>query len=179
MSDAGQRRLPVADAAVRRAAFDLVRRDGRGMVVVVLLNCLAAAAGLVGPRLLGVMVNDVQAGARTSRIDLLSAAIVGFAVLQLLLTRYARYTGQRMGERAPRRLREQFVERVLALPTSVVEKAGTGDLMTRSAGDVAVLGGAAPRCSAPSCKRSSSGSRWRCWIRGSAWSAWSDCRCCC
>lgn len=141
MSDAGQRRLPIAEpAAVRRAAFDLVRCDGRAMVVVVLVNCLAAAAGLVGPRLLGVMVNDFQTGTSTSRIDLLSATIVGFAVLQLLLTRYARYAGQRMGERALRRLREQFVERVLGLPTSVVEKAGTGDLMARSVGDVAAVG---------------------------------------
>jgi ATP-binding cassette subfamily C protein len=141
MSGPGQVKLPVADAAaVRRAAWRLIRQDDRAMIVVVVLNSLAAAAGLAGPWLLGTMVNEFQTGGDTSAIDLLALAIVCSVVVHLLLTRFARYAGQRVGERALSRLREQFVERVMALPTSVVEKAGTGDLMTRSTGDVAVIG---------------------------------------
>src|SRR5690606_5028633 len=50
-----------------------------------------------------------------------------------------RYAAHRFGERALARLREEFVDRVLALPTAVVERAGTGDLTTRSAGDVSTV----------------------------------------
>lgn len=132
--------LPVAGTAtVRREAFALVRGDSAAMTVVVLLYCCAAASGLVGPSVLGIMINDFQAGT-TSRVDLLALIIAVAAALQLVLTRYARYAGQRMGERALRRLRDQFVSRVLELPTSVVENAGTGDLLARSTGDVSVIG---------------------------------------
>ncbi|TDV49780.1 ABC transporter ATP-binding protein [Actinophytocola oryzae] len=133
--------LPVADAAtVRREAFALVRGDRTAMTMVVLLYCCAAASGMVAPRLLGTMINDFQAGRPTSRVDQLALVIGVAAVLQLVLNRFARYAGQRMGERALRRLRDQFVARVLELPTSLVERAGTGDLLARSTGDVAVIG---------------------------------------
>ncbi|NYV78665.1 ABC transporter ATP-binding protein, partial [Streptomyces sp. UH6] len=45
-----------------------------------------------------------------------------------------------MGERALARVREEFVDRALALPASVVERAGAGDLTTRGTADVAAVG---------------------------------------
>jgi ATP-binding cassette subfamily C protein len=138
---AATRRLPVADAAtVRRETWRLIRDDGGAMTVVLMLNCLAALAGLAGPWLLGKMVDQVQAGTGTSAIDRLGLLITGLTVLQVVVARFARYAGHRYGERALARLREQFVDRALALPTSVVEHAGTGELMTRSTGDVATVG---------------------------------------
>ncbi|MCU1686361.1 MAG: ABC-type multidrug transport system, ATPase and permease component [Amycolatopsis sp.] len=138
---AATRRLPVADAAtVRRETWRLIRDDGGAMTVVLMLNCLAALAGLAGPWLLGKMVDQVQAGTGTSAIDRLGLLITGLTVLQVVVARFARYAGHRYGERALARLREEFVDRALALPTSVVEHAGTGELMTRSTGDVATVG---------------------------------------
>ncbi len=134
-------RLPVADAAqTRRAIGRLIRADRRAMTVVLLLNGLAAAAALGGPWLLGRIVNEVRDGAEASTVDRLALGIVGFGLAQVLLTRFARYAGHRFGERALSTLREQVVDRSLALPTSVVERAGTGDLMTRSSSDVATIG---------------------------------------
>ncbi|WNV90773.1 ABC transporter ATP-binding protein [Umezawaea sp. Da 62-37] len=134
-------RLPVADAAgTRRAIGRLIRADGRAVALVVLLNCLAAAAGLGAPWLLGRIVNEVHDGTPVSTVDELALGIVGFGVAQLLLIRFARYAGHRFGERALSSLREQVVDRALALPTAVVERAGTGDLMTRSSSDVATIG---------------------------------------
>ncbi|HEX4226533.1 MAG TPA: ABC transporter ATP-binding protein [Pseudonocardiaceae bacterium] len=136
-----QWRLPVADGrTVRRIVAELVRTDRRAVALVVALNSLAAAAGVAGPWLLGSIVNEVGPGAQLSSIDRLAALIVGFAVLQLVLTRYARYVGYRFGERTLSTLRIDFIGRALALPTSVVERAGTGDLMTRSSADVIVIG---------------------------------------
>ncbi|HEY2700051.1 MAG TPA: ABC transporter ATP-binding protein [Pseudonocardiaceae bacterium] len=137
----GQWRLPVADGrTVRRIVAELIRADRRSVALVVTLNSLAAAAGLAGPWLLGGIVNEVGPGAKLSAIDIMAVLIVGFSVLQLLLSRYARLAGYRFGERTLSRLRIDFIDRALALPTSVVERAGTGDLMTRSSTDVVVIG---------------------------------------
>ncbi|MFC4018118.1 ABC transporter ATP-binding protein [Micromonospora sp. GCM10011542] len=134
-------RLPVADrTTVRRAVRDLVRRDRRAVLVVLLLQGAAAVAGLAPPWLLGRIVDQVAAGAGTSTMDRLALAIVGCVLAQALLARYAQYTGHRFGERAVARLREEFVRQTLSLPVGVVERAGSGDLATRSSVDVTTVG---------------------------------------
>jgi ATP-binding cassette subfamily C protein len=133
--------LPVAEPPqVRRAALALIRRDGRAFAAMIGLNALAAAAGLVGPWLLGRIINTVQAGGGVRTVDRLALAILAFALAQLVLVRYARYIGHRFGERTSARIREQFVDRALALPTSVVERVGSGDLTARGTTDVATVG---------------------------------------
>lgn len=73
-------------------------------------------------------------------VDKLALAILVAATAQLLLARWARYIGHRFGERTLARVREEFVDRTLALPASVVERAGTGDLTARGTADVAAVG---------------------------------------
>ncbi len=134
-------RLPVAEPAdVRRAAGELVRADGRAFAGVLALNGAAALAGLAGPWLLGRIVDEVRAGGGTAVVDRLAPVILACAVAQLLLSRWARYVGHRFGERTLARVRERFVDRVLALPSAVVERAGTGDLTTRGTADVTAVG---------------------------------------
>jgi ATP-binding cassette subfamily C protein len=134
-------RLPVAAPAdVRRAAGRLVRADGRAFTVVLAVNALAAATGLAGPWLLGRIIDEVRAGSGVGAVDRLALGILVCAVAQLLLARWARYVGHRFGERTLARVREEFVGRALALPASVVERAGTGDLTTRGTADVAAVG---------------------------------------
>ncbi|MEU6540996.1 ABC transporter ATP-binding protein [Streptomyces sp. NPDC047000] len=134
-------RLPVAGRAeVRRAAVRLVRAEGRAFAAVLALNVLAAAAGTAGPWLLGRIVDAVRAGQGTGAVDRLAPVILGCAAAQLLLARWARDRGYRLGERTLARVREEFVDRALALPASAVERAGTGDLTTRGTEDVAAVG---------------------------------------
>ncbi|MFJ6198040.1 ABC transporter ATP-binding protein [Micromonospora sp. NPDC092111] len=134
-------RLPVADrAVVRRATLGLLAADRRAVVVVLLLHAGAAVAGLAAPWLLGRIVDEVSAGAGAAAVDRLALAIGGCVLAQGLLARYAQYAGHRFGERAVARLREDFVGRLLRLPVSVVERAGTGDLATRSSVDVSTVG---------------------------------------
>jgi ATP-binding cassette subfamily C protein len=133
--------LPVAEpGTVRRAALRLVRADGRAFALMLALNALAAGAGLVGPWLVGRIVDRVQSGGGTGTVDRLALAILVCTLAQILLARYARYVGHRFGERTLARVREEFVDRTLALPASVVERAGTGDLMARGTSDVAMVG---------------------------------------
>ncbi|WP_237277286.1 ABC transporter ATP-binding protein [Streptomyces caniscabiei] len=134
-------RLPVAGAAaVRRATVRLVRADGRAFLAVLALNGAAAATGLAGPWLVGRIIDEVRGGTGVGAVDRLAAAILLCAVAQLLLARWARYVGHRFGERTLARVREEFVDRTLALPASVVERAGTGDLTARGTADVDAVG---------------------------------------
>ncbi|WP_316781893.1 ABC transporter ATP-binding protein [Streptomyces sasae] len=133
--------LPVAGRAdVRRATLRLVKADRRAFTAALLLNALAAATGLVGPWLVGRIVDAVRAGRGVGSVDRLAVWILLCSLAQLLFARAARYVGHRFGERTLARVREEFVERALALPASVVERAGTGDLTARGTADVSTVG---------------------------------------
>ena len=132
--------LPIADGAqVRRYIGDLIRRHPRALGSAVGLHALAAIAGLAAPRLLGDLVEAISAGTTVGVVDRLALAIVAFVVVQAVLTRFAHLASARLGERVLAQLREEFVDRVLSLPLATVERAGTGDLLTRSSRDVSAL----------------------------------------
>ncbi|GAB3953359.1 hypothetical protein GCM10027614_58670 [Micromonospora vulcania] len=132
--------LPVADARqVRRYARTLVRRHPRALAVALGLHALAAAAGLVAPRLLGDLVEGISRGVSGSTVDRVALLIGGFVLAQSVLVRFAYLASARLGERVLAELREEFVDRVLDLPLATVERAGTGDLLTRTSRDVSAL----------------------------------------
>ncbi|MFF5179973.1 ABC transporter ATP-binding protein [Micromonospora sp. NPDC000316] len=118
----------------------MISRHRRAVGIVLALHCAAAVAGLAPPWLLGTIVDRVSAGAGVATVDRLALAIAVCVLVSALLSRYAQYAGHRFGERAIAELREEFVGRTLGLPVSVVERAGSGDLATRSSVDVATVG---------------------------------------
>ncbi|MFG3020773.1 ABC transporter ATP-binding protein [Streptomyces sp. NPDC048254] len=133
--------LPVAGRAdVRRAVLRLVRADRGAFSAALLLNALAAGTGLAGPWLVGRIVDAVRAGRGVGAVDRLALWILLCSLAQLLFARSARYVGHRFGERTLARVREEFVDRALMLPASVVERAGTGDLTARGTSDVTAVG---------------------------------------
>jgi ABC-type multidrug transport system fused ATPase/permease subunit len=132
--------LPVADPGqVRRYARSLVSRHPRALAATLGLYALGAVAGLIGPRLLGELVQGVQDGTTVGHVNVIAAELVGFVVLQTALTRYAYLAAGRFGTTVLAELREDFVDKVLALPLSTVERAGSGDLVTRASRDVDAL----------------------------------------
>ncbi|AVT39021.1 ABC transporter ATP-binding protein [Plantactinospora sp. BB1] len=132
--------LPIADPAqVRRYARGLVRRHPRALAGALGLHALAAVTGLAAPRLLGDLVEAISQGTGTVTVDRIALAIAGFVLAQAVLVRFAHFASARLGERVLAELREEFVDRILAIPLSTVERAGTGDLLTRSSRDVAAL----------------------------------------
>jgi ABC-type multidrug transport system fused ATPase/permease subunit len=133
--------LPVADSrAVRRYAVSLAHQHPRMLWSAVALHVLAALAGLAAPRLLGDLVEAVEVGTTAGHVDRIMLALAGFLLVQTVLTRYARYVSQVLGEQVLAELREDFVANTLALPVGVVESAGSGDLLTRTNRDVEQLG---------------------------------------
>ncbi|MBP2707088.1 ABC transporter ATP-binding protein [Microbispora sp. RL4-1S] len=132
--------LPVADRAqVRAYARRLTLRYPRELSAALLLHALAALSGLVAPRLLGGLVQAVAHRSHDVDVGGVALAIAGFVVAQAVLVRFAVYASSRLGEKVLAELREDFVDRVLALPLSTVERAGSGDLITRTSRDVDAL----------------------------------------
>lgn len=134
-------KLPIADGgAMVHYARDLARRHPRLLGGALALHVAAAVAALAAPRLLGGLVEDVENGTTLAHVDHVILALGGFLLLQTVLTRYARFLSQVLGEQVLAELREDFVENTLALPVGVVESAGSGDLLTRTSRDVEQLG---------------------------------------
>ncbi|HEX5800324.1 MAG TPA: ABC transporter ATP-binding protein, partial [Gaiellaceae bacterium] len=129
--------LPIADGPELRAqAARLGRRHRLGLAGVVGLHALAATAGLAGPPLLGRLVQSVEEGTTRAYIDKLVLVLAGFLVAQTILTWFARRASFVLSETMFAELREDFMRRVLSLPLSTVERAGTGDLVSRTTSDV-------------------------------------------
>jgi ABC-type multidrug transport system fused ATPase/permease subunit len=134
--------LPVATSAqVRAEARRLLDSCRRPLVWSLVLHVGAALAGLAGPWLLGMLVDAVTDGTTTTttQVDTLAALLAGFVLAETALTRAARKASFFIGEGVFAELRETFMQRVLALPLSTVERAGTGDLVSRTTGDVETM----------------------------------------
>ncbi|GAA1342431.1 ABC transporter ATP-binding protein [Arthrobacter roseus] len=130
-------KLPVASGAeVRRETGRLIRKHRSGLAVVLVLYVLSAVAGLVGPYLIGRLIDAVIAGTTAQTVTLISSVMLVAVVLQSALRRYAVSTGMIFGERVFTELRDDFMADVTSLPLSTVEKAGTGDLVSRTTNDI-------------------------------------------
>ena len=131
--------LPVASAIqVREQARVLLADHRRPLSWMLVLNGLAAVAGLAGPSTARRHRQSVP-GTATEHIDQLALLLAAALLAQTVLTWLARRSAFVLGETVFALLRERFLERVLSLPLSTVERAGTGDLVTRSTGDIEAL----------------------------------------
>ncbi|MDW5328895.1 ABC transporter ATP-binding protein [Plantactinospora sp. KLBMP9567] len=129
--------LPVADQrAVGREALRLVGRDRGAVAAMIGINALAAVASLGGPWLLGRIIDAVAGGGGVKAVDRLAIAVLGCAVAQMVLSRYALFIAYRFGERTAARIREGYLQRALGLPAAVVERVPAGDLAARGTTDV-------------------------------------------
>jgi ABC-type multidrug transport system fused ATPase/permease subunit len=129
--------LPIADGTeLREQAKVLGRRHRRALLATIGLHAAAAAAGLAGPPLIGKLVESVQDGTTTDYVDKVVLLLAGFLAGQTILTFLARRASFVLSEQMFAELREDFMQRVLGLPLSTVERAGTGDLVSRTTADV-------------------------------------------
>ncbi|GAB2655327.1 ABC transporter ATP-binding protein [Saccharopolyspora gloriosae] len=129
--------LPLAD---RTEVLRWLRRTGaahrREFTLVMLLFGLTTVVGLIGPQLLGRLVDSVSAGTAAWRVDALAGGFLAVLVVHALLARAARLRAAVFGESVLAEVREDVVARALRLPLGTVEDAGTGDLLSRSTADV-------------------------------------------
>ncbi|TBR15724.1 MAG: ABC transporter ATP-binding protein, partial [Chitinophagaceae bacterium] len=132
--------LPVADAGkVRAYAVSLVRRHPRALALSLALYAAAALAGLAVPPLLGNLVQSVEEGTTVAHVDRIALLLALSVLAATVLTWWSRRISLVLAERVFADLREDFLERVVALPLGTVERAGSGDLLSRTTSDVDTL----------------------------------------
>ena len=129
--------LPVgAPATVRAYVAELFRRHRRAFLLLVGVNTVAVIASMAGPYLLGGLVERVTDEARELHLGLTATLFVVALVLQAVFVREVRLRGAMLGERMLADLREDFLIRSVGLPPGVLERAGTGDLLSRITTDI-------------------------------------------
>ncbi|MFI8965841.1 ABC transporter ATP-binding protein [Streptomyces sp. NPDC053493] len=129
--------LPVGTATtVRSYVRGLMRRHRRAFTVLIVVNAVAVTASMAGPYLLGSVVEDLTDGARELRLERTAALFAVALLLQTVFVRLVRLRGAMLGEEMLADLREDFLVRAVALPPGVLERAGTGDLLSRITTDI-------------------------------------------
>ncbi|MFF7870388.1 ABC transporter ATP-binding protein [Streptomyces qaidamensis] len=135
--------LPVgAPETVRAYVAELLRRHRRAFLLLVAVNTAAVIASMAGPWLLGGLVERVSDGARDLRLELTAGLFLAALAVQAVFVRQVRLRGAMLGERMLADLREDFLVRSVGLPPGVLERAGTGDLLSRITTDIDRLGNA-------------------------------------
>ncbi|HEY0471959.1 MAG TPA: ABC transporter ATP-binding protein [Kribbella sp.] len=130
-------RLPVAGTATVQAYLKtLFRRHRRAFGWLTLVNAVAALSGMVGPWLLGNVVEKLSLGKTDVNLPYVVVGFVCALAVQTVFVRLTRLRGAVLGEEMLADLREDFLVRAVALPPGVLERAGTGDLLSRITTDV-------------------------------------------
>lgn len=129
--------LPVGTpTTVRAYVRELLRRHRAAFTVLMVVNATAVLASMVGPQLLGGVVEDLSQGEKNLHIGRTVALFAVALVVQTVFVRLVRLRGAVLGEQMLADLREDFLVRSVGLPPGVLERAGTGDLLSRITTDI-------------------------------------------
>ncbi|MFG2720526.1 ABC transporter ATP-binding protein [Streptomyces sp. NPDC048416] len=129
--------LPVGTpATVRAYVRELLRRHRGAFAVLIGTNAVAVVASMVGPYLLGGVVEDLSTGVRDLHLPRVAALFAVALIVQTVFVRMVRLRGGMLGEEMLADLREDFLVRSVGLPPGVLERAGTGDLLSRITTDI-------------------------------------------
>ncbi|SKB00157.1 ATP-binding cassette, subfamily C [Agreia bicolorata] len=141
-------RLPVANARTvwREARRSLAGRRWQLAALAAVLTA-AAAAGIVSPLALGAVVDGAKSGVAADDpafVWMLGGWMAASILLGALLGAVGVIGASRLIELTLADLRERMVDTAFRLPQARVERAGTGDLISRAGDDVAVVAEAIP-----------------------------------
>ncbi|MET8328129.1 ABC transporter ATP-binding protein [Streptomyces sp. NPDC005181] len=129
--------LPVGTpTTVRAYVRELMRRHRKPFAVLISVNAVAVIASIVGPYLLGGLVEDLSTGVADLHLERTAAVFALALVVQTVFTRMMRLRSAMLGEEMLADLREDFLVRSVGLPPGVLERAGTGDLLSRITTDI-------------------------------------------
>ena len=133
--------LPIATTQfVHAYAKALITQHRSRLARMLSLYALAAIMSLIPAWIIGRIINlsaghQLTSSAITLNVAGLFISSLAFAGLSFL----ARRRSYILGETIFAQLREEFLESVLSLPLAVVERAGTGDLLSRTTNDIEAL----------------------------------------
>ncbi|MFM8752848.1 MAG: ABC transporter ATP-binding protein [Actinomycetota bacterium] len=130
-------RLPIAtEATVNKEMWSLLWSHKRGFLLVALLQLLTTAAALIPPRAFGNLLDTLKQNPDAVNINRTVVIVSAALILQSTFVYFTKVRASILGEFVLSALRERFVARVVELPPNVVERAGAGELLTRTTTDI-------------------------------------------
>ncbi|WP_330275558.1 ABC transporter ATP-binding protein/permease [Lentzea sp. NBC_00516] len=138
--------LPVAGSReTAREVWRLSRGHRLRLATVGALGIVSTGVNLIPPVIIGFLVDRVQAGTADLGIVLTVTAVMALSAgLGAIGTAVTVVLATRVYHTILAALREQLVSRAMTLPQHLVERAGTGDLISRTSDDVTAVADAAP-----------------------------------
>ncbi|MEJ8304711.1 ABC transporter ATP-binding protein [Saccharibacillus sacchari] len=109
------------------------------MFVSILFLAIATALGLVYPKLLQILIDDVITPRNFELVPQLALAVVGVVTLKALMQFLHGFFGARLGNFLAYRLRNACYEKLQFLSFRYYDTARTGDLMSRLTGDLEAI----------------------------------------
>ena len=130
-------RLPIApESTVNKEMKILFLKHKLGFLSVAFLTLLTVAASLVPPRVFGNFLQTLQKNPEDVQISQV-VGIVGIAILVRTIFSYlTNVRASILGEFILSSVRERFVEKVIEIPPSAAERAGSGELLSRTTTDI-------------------------------------------
>jgi ABC-type multidrug transport system fused ATPase/permease subunit len=133
--------LPIANSKLVKAhARILVRQHRPELTTMLSFYAVAAIMALIPAWVIGEITELATEHKLTSHnIVVYVAVLFGSSLLYAGLSFLARRRSYILGEKVFAQLREEFLASVLALPLIEVERAGTGDLLSRTTNDIEAM----------------------------------------
>jgi len=132
--------LPISTAReAARVAWPLLRRRPGALVATLVSLVLVGATGLVGPFMLGRVVDVVDADGDTTRIWIAATWIALASLLGAVATAVGVTALAAAGQPALAELREEVLDVALHTDPARIERAGSGDLLSRVGDDVRLI----------------------------------------
>jgi ATP-binding cassette subfamily C protein len=133
-------RLPIADRAAVTAELRTAMRGRWGLAWwIVIVMAGGAAAGLVLPIALGRVVDAAREARPTSFMVGVAVAIIAATIVRAVLIGLGIVLSAQLFDRLVAGLREHLVDQALQLPQEMLERAGSGDLISRAGDDINVV----------------------------------------
>lgn len=130
-------RLPIAGPkTVNREMLTLIKKHKGGFFGVALLQLVTVACALVIPRAFGNLLGKLGNDPMDVQITLTVAIAGGALLVQTIFSYWTKVKAAVLGEFVLSSLRERFLEKVVELPPTVVERAGSGELLSRTTTDI-------------------------------------------
>ena len=130
-------RLPIAGPkTVNREMLTLINKHKGGFFGVALLQLVTVACALVIPWAFGNLLGKLGKDPMDVQITLTVAIAGGALLVQTIFSYWTKVKAAVLGEFVLSSLRERFLEKVVELPPTVVERAGSGELLSRTTTDI-------------------------------------------
>lgn len=130
-------RLPIAtERTVNREMWSLLLANKNGFIWVAIFQLFTTIAALIPPRAFGNLLERLKTDPENVVLSKTIIIVITALIIQTLLVYLTKVRASILGEFVLSSLRERFIERAVQLPPNVVERAGSGELLTRTTTDI-------------------------------------------